>query len=622
MFLTSVAMRFSSIPSLERAFRQTGNQHDYALQPVAIPVPGEPLTLNTVLATPKHRSGYFHDVEHPKQRIVLHFTAGNLTGDMSTLTRQDFHVSVPFVIARDGTIYQLYASKFWSGNLGKGVGNDGTGNAQDKATIGIEISNYGFLTEHQGNLETIYSRGVDPNTGKVGPVDTYCSLQDHEAYQKLDAPFRGQQYYATFTDAQYESLTVLLRYLTAQFQIPRQFVPEPVRYQATNSVLTFRGIVSHVNYRPSGKWDIGPAFDWYRLIIGVQATDFQPTVTRDIVFADADDDAPITSEEALIPLLPQAKDATLEDEPYDDAGEPSAPSAPKPTLFALVVGINDYRADLLLDPGVFFPKLHGCVDDAQKVAAYLNSQAGFDLQLVQLTNEQATKAEVARQFADHLGQAGPNDVALFYFSGHGTQEYADPVWDEETDGLPECLACYYDEQTMTDFLLSDKELRYLIGDVYKDTKPHIVTIFDCCHSGDNTRAANVAAVMFADQQPVEKRVLRSGGKLGFPTRPWSRFVFANAISYEQVNAQKTAGALPEGIHVQSAACEPNESAMEVAGEGVFTKALIDILDSAAGQITYNDLQSRIRAYLRSIYEQQPRFRVGGGGSKNLLYPTF
>lgn len=613
-------MRFSSIPSLENTFRQTGNQHEYVLQPVAIPVPGEALTLNTVLATPKHRSGYFHDVAHLKQRIVLHFTAGNLSGDMSTLTRQDFHVSVPFVIARDGTIYQLYASKFWSGNLGKGVGNDGTGNAQDKATIGIEISNYGFLTERQGNLETIYSR--QPNAqGQPGPADVYCALQDRAAYQKLDVPFRGERHFATFTDAQYESLTILLRYLTAQFQIPRQFFPEPVRYQTTNSVLTFRSIVSHVNYRPSGKWDIGSAFDWNRLINGMQAPDFQLTAAREVNFDAAESSALITSEEALIPLLPQAKDATLEDEPYDDAGEPSAASAPKPTLFALVVGINGYRADLLLDPGVFFPKLHGCVDDAHKVAAYLSSQSGFDIQLVQLTDAQATKGEIARQFADHLGQAGPDDVALFYFSGHGTQEYADPVWDEETDGLLECLACYYDEQTVTDFLLSDKELRYLIGGVYKDTNPHIVTIFDCCHSGDNTRAANVAAVMFADQQPVEKRVLRRGGTLGFPTRPWSGFVFANAISYEQVQAKKTAGTLPEGIHVQLAACEPNESAMEVAGEGVFTKALLTILDSTAGKLTYNDLQSRVRAYLRSVYEQQPRFRMGGG-SKTLLYRTF
>ncbi len=68
-----------------------------------------------------NRTGYYYETEHKKERIVLHFTAGNVRSDMITLTTQDRHVSVPFVIARDGTIYQLFSSKFWSGHLGAGL---------------------------------------------------------------------------------------------------------------------------------------------------------------------------------------------------------------------------------------------------------------------------------------------------------------------------------------------------------------------------------------------------------------------------------------------------------------------------------------------------------------------
>src|SRR5688500_17619088 len=116
-------MRHSSLSSMEQQLRLDGNNGEYSLQRIAVPVPGEPLTLEGLFCKPVRRSGYYHAVAHPKERIVLHYTAGNLRSDLSALTRQDYHVSVPFVIARDGTIFQLYSSKYWSGNIGKGIGN-------------------------------------------------------------------------------------------------------------------------------------------------------------------------------------------------------------------------------------------------------------------------------------------------------------------------------------------------------------------------------------------------------------------------------------------------------------------------------------------------------------------
>ena len=311
-------MKHTSIQALEETIFSTGNNGEYDLTNISVPFENNKLTMRGVFAKPKNRSKYFHDVVHKKERIVLHFTAGQLRSDLQALTQHDFHVSVAFVIARSGTIYQLFPSKFWSGHIGKGIGNIQTGNAEDKKTIGIELSNYGFLAEHDQNLETIYSRKKDKNGNPV--LDVYCTKADKHAYTKIDKPFRNQSFYATHTSEQYDSLVVLLRYLTEKFNIPREFLPEPERYEATQSVLTFKGIVSHINYREDGKWDIGQAFDWNTVISGVRAVEYKPLSSK---FENTGpntglESAGIESEEDLEALAPEAQDASQENEPYEE----------------------------------------------------------------------------------------------------------------------------------------------------------------------------------------------------------------------------------------------------------------------------------------------------------------
>lgn len=268
-------MRFTKLPTVEKAI-QTGASNDFKLEAFSIPIKGESIRLDGYTIRPQNGyQGYFFDEAITKEKIVLHFTAGHLRGDLFSLTdKVRGHVSVPFVIARDGTIYQLFSSKSWSYHLGKkALGGNGS---QSKKSIGIELSNYGPLTFKEGNLETIYSRMKNPNTGKIGPQDIYCSKEDTDLYMKLKTPFRTETYFATFTEAQYESLIILLRYLTNQYDIPRAFLPIDTRYEATEDVVDFKGIVSHVNYRISGKWDLGPAFEWDKVIRGVQSKSFAP----------------------------------------------------------------------------------------------------------------------------------------------------------------------------------------------------------------------------------------------------------------------------------------------------------------------------------------------------------
>src|SRR5262245_58678610 len=127
-------MNHKSLPKLEEDIRLTGNKGEYELKKFSVPVPGENLQLEGLATRPKNRTDYFHSVAHKKERIVVHHTAGQLRSDLGALSRHDFHVSIAYVIAREGTIYLMHPSKFWSGHIGNGVGN--AGNAQDKVTIG------------------------------------------------------------------------------------------------------------------------------------------------------------------------------------------------------------------------------------------------------------------------------------------------------------------------------------------------------------------------------------------------------------------------------------------------------------------------------------------------------
>jgi hypothetical protein len=82
---------------------------------------------------------------------------------------------------------------------------------------------------------------------------------------------------------------------------------------------------------------------------------------------------------------------------------------------AVLVGINQYDAS-----GDWLP-LHGCLTDVELQRELLIHRFGFLPQdIVTLTDQQATRANVAAAIRDHLGgQAIVGDVVFFHFSGHG-----------------------------------------------------------------------------------------------------------------------------------------------------------------------------------------------------------
>lgn len=264
------------------------------------------------------------------------------------------------------------------------------------------------------------------------------------------------------------------------------------------------------------------------------------------------------------------------------------------TVYALLVGINDYPSPI--------PALSGCVSDVERIKTHLEQSDQLQLESLFLTDQNATKAAIVEGFESHLAKAKEEDIILFYYSGHGAQEEADEVfWDAEANRKLQGLVCYdsfvHPDQEEYHFL-SDKELRYLIHQL-SNTGAHILSIFDCCHSGDNTRSSETS---------VRKRQISIDTKdldRAFPKRKWEDFIFAKALKREDFEGKALSEILPVGRHVQLAACLPSQSAYESNGQGIFTNQLLQLLQETNNDISYQELKSKLPLRIPKKFRQTP-----------------
>ena len=220
-------------------------------------------------------TGFFYKEKTKKDMIVVHSTIGVLMGDISTLTRDNNPISVSYLIGRNGVVYEIFSPEYWSYHLGQGSISGNKVNSS--RSIGIELTNLGPLRNVNGNLETIYSRQQvkDANGNiKITAPDVYCTVDHVNEYTKLNVPFRGETYFCAYTNAQYKALNKLIRHLCSTYGIEMNFAGHSNIFTEPQAA-SFKGICSHVNYRPSGKWDVGPDFKWDLVI---NETDVAPVI--------------------------------------------------------------------------------------------------------------------------------------------------------------------------------------------------------------------------------------------------------------------------------------------------------------------------------------------------------
>ncbi len=153
---------------------------------------------------------------------------------------------------------------------------------------------------------------------------------------------------------------------------------------------------------------------------------------------------------------------------YPGGGDPDA-------SYALLVGISDYPGEV--------NDLTGPREDARIIQSVLIEHYGFRAEnVVLLTDDEGNRAHIANAFDRHLSQAGPGGLAVFYYSGHGTQmEGNHGQLDDEPDGKDEALAVWGSGGSG---ILLDDELGYLVDRL---SAGRVLILLDACFSGTGTR---------------------------------------------------------------------------------------------------------------------------------------
>ena len=126
-------------------------------------------------------------------------------------------------------------------------------------------------------------------------------------------------------------------------------------------------------------------------------------------------------------------------------------------VWAVIVGIAQYN---------HMPVLRYTDDDAYRMYAFFKSPEGGALEdenIRILIDEEATKAKIKKAMEDVFSQAGPNDLVILYFSGHGLRGSFLPI---DYDGYNNKL---YHEEINTILKLSPAKFKLCIA--------------DACHSG-------------------------------------------------------------------------------------------------------------------------------------------
>jgi N-acetyl-anhydromuramyl-L-alanine amidase AmpD len=219
-------------------------------------------------------NSYYNDETFTKNKIVIHGTQGDLKQDISSLTKKNIKTSAAFVVARDGTIYELFDPQKWAYHTGSGYSF--RKDYISERSIAIELSNMGPLELNQNDLYNVVTR-------KNKSANVYCSEIDTSQYTKLDEPFKGRVHFASYPIEQIDALVELINYISDKYKIPKEILPENERFEkmSARKALDFNGICTDLNFN-SDKMDIGPDFPWNTFLDKL----FPNTVSEESIMAE------------------------------------------------------------------------------------------------------------------------------------------------------------------------------------------------------------------------------------------------------------------------------------------------------------------------------------------------
>lgn len=218
------------------------------------------------------------------------------------------------------------------------------------------------------------------------------------------------------------------------------------------------------------------------------------------------------------------------------------------------------------------PELAGCINDMQKMKE-LASEIGYEVYSLQ--NEQAKKEAILESISRLGNQLKPGGILLITYAGHGApvpgtmddDELQDQTW-----------------VTYNGFLLDD-ELNACFASIQADSpeKIRIVVVSDSCHSRTVTR--------FFDPDLKVR---------GLDIDTFKNILEVNQESVELMRAQSRSvqGAVPKAYVKNLSACNDDQEAKEIKGEGVFTRTVLSVYR----QLKKDEVKLSYAEFIRRVSE--------------------
>ncbi len=200
---------------------------------------------------------YYKEVT-TKRQIAIHHTASGrgIDGDFTHWLHDPARIATQFIIGREGTINQLFSSKYFGHHLGikqevfikHGFSDSRIRNLfLNKQSIAIEIDAWGPLSYQNGKYYSYTGAEVPESEVTVYPVP-FKHIASSEFNKRTGVAGKPAYFYHNYSPEQLASLKDLLEYLAAKFSIP-------VTYNADmwdvslHALRGDAGIYTHVSYR-------------------------------------------------------------------------------------------------------------------------------------------------------------------------------------------------------------------------------------------------------------------------------------------------------------------------------------------------------------------------------------
>jgi len=244
---------------------------------------------------------------------------------------------------------------------------------------------------------------------------------------------------------------------------------------------------------------------------------------------------------------------------------------------ALLVAVADYPQGI--------PSLTAPVIDAERMADFLHKRMGFEKECIaMLLNEKVTTAGLRAAIERELvARVEPDDVAFFFFSGHGT--HVPDIDGDETDQFDEAMVTIDTDPARPETWFTDDVLRYHLSRLKTN---RAIVVLDACHAGTGTRAFGASRVEGA------KYVHFGFDKTASPSRG---VVKSRAIRPASTNSQ----------HLVMAACHPYEIAREIPKQGgFFTSALLEALNSVPPDTAFAKIHEDVQMAIDRLIARTTR----------------